>query len=161
MLSKKEIEYLTTRLAEYGYSSLGEYYASPRWLSNKIRFRRAVCSKGCQRCGKLLPVDCHHLTYKTVCDESDKHLAWLCRHCHEYIHTVLQGKSFTLKAQVAMLAAAAFQRKLDSHSGKRQKSQETRHTKAELKKWHRDAKKRAEKRKRETEVLQIVANARR
>jgi len=63
------------------------HIASRRW--NEIRQRiLARCNGLCESCGKMRPLQIHHLNYKRVGFERDSDLAALCGFCHAEEHGI-------------------------------------------------------------------------
>ena len=62
-----------------------------RYLSSAVwkKLRQAVidrCNDCCERCGKRLVDEIHHVTYKRIYKEDLDDLLGLCEGCHAYIH---------------------------------------------------------------------------
>lgn len=62
------------------------YIASPEWNTKRLAVLKRD-SYSCQRCGAYgVPLEVHHLHYRTFKTENLSDLVSLCRDCHQAIH---------------------------------------------------------------------------
>lgn len=57
------------------------YIRSASWKRKAAKIRRRAGYR-CERCGRALPLDVHHITYKRLGYELPSDLAALCKRCH-------------------------------------------------------------------------------
>lgn len=61
------------------------FYHSYYWQARKLLFRGK--NKYKCRCGRNRRLHLHHLSYRYIGREPDKHLCWLCKICHDKAHS--------------------------------------------------------------------------
>lgn len=77
------------RLRRYQYSA---YIQSEAWQQVRARFFKSKLWKGCCfGCGRNVPVDLHHRTYRRLGCERLSDLIPLCRECHKLTHEIFEA----------------------------------------------------------------------
>lgn len=64
----------------------GNYYLTEHWQSVKQRYYKRHPYE-CNKCGKTWGLHLHHKTYERLGRERDSDLMYLCRNCHQRLHT--------------------------------------------------------------------------
>ena len=68
-----------------------EYYKSNHWRRLKCVYKKKKKYK-CSVCGYTYHLNLHHLHYRTIGKEPFKHLTYLCKNHHYFVHLILRAK---------------------------------------------------------------------
>ena len=64
-----------------------EYIHSELWRSRASAYKLRVGYR-CEHCGSIARLQCHHLNYSRLGNETDEDLIALCESCHKKIHNL-------------------------------------------------------------------------
>jgi hypothetical protein len=88
-LSKRQLKFLGSQLATYGFRSYRDYLRSDHWHELRERYRASQLPQVCFVCWDP-NVDLHHKTYKRLGEERLTDLLPLCRLHHDLAHKLEQ-----------------------------------------------------------------------
>lgn len=81
-----------------------KYIRSPEWKQRKSDYKEYRGVEKCYLCKSFCKCDLHHKNYHRLGEEKNRDLRFLCRSCHEFVHSIVKIKNGEIRPVEKSLA---------------------------------------------------------